>query len=148
MAAIEFVGLYWLIPLSLLLTTSFFVLYALRKETSRGLQVFGKVVVAFLWLAAGIVLFTGVYTLVDDAGLGYPGGYRLNKGMMGQGIRGTTCPMIKKMDPHAGLDMGDTEAYHGSAMENPHGGMMKYHDYDEKGNVIIEGEPAANATQQ
>lgn len=143
MAAIKFVGLYWLIPLSLLLTTSFFVLYALRKETSKGLQIFGKVVVVFLWLAAGIVLFTGVYTLVDDAGLGYPGGCRLGRGMMGgPGMMGKTCPMMKKMD------VDDAEPYHGSVMENPHGGMMKYHDYDEKGNVIIEGEPAANATQQ
>lgn len=135
MTAIKFVGLYWLIPLALLLTTSFFVMFALRKETSKGLLLFGKVVIVFLWLAAGIVLFTGVFTLLDDTGISYYGGCPLKKKVIDRMPMDGTCPRMSMPMP-----------YHGSGMDNPHGGMMKYHEYDDSGNIVLEGESGANAS--
>ncbi len=50
-----------IVPISLLLTISFFVLFALRKVEEKGLKAFGYVVVSFLWLAALIVFSGAVY---------------------------------------------------------------------------------------
>jgi high-affinity K+ transport system ATPase subunit B len=47
-----------IVPISILLTVSFFVLFTLRKIEERALKAFGYVVVSFLWLAA-LVIFSG-----------------------------------------------------------------------------------------
>ena len=46
------------VPVSVFLTVSFFVLFALRKVEEKWFKVFGYVVVGFLWLSA-LVLFSG-----------------------------------------------------------------------------------------
>ena len=56
-------GLCAIIPATVLLTISFFVLYALRKVENGGLKVFGYVIAAFLWLSAALVFSGGIYTL-------------------------------------------------------------------------------------
>ena len=47
-----------IVPIAVLLTASFFVLFTLRKTEEKWLKGFGYVVVGFLWLAA-LVVFSG-----------------------------------------------------------------------------------------
>jgi hypothetical protein len=49
-----------LVPVTVLLTISFFVLLVLRKLDSDGLKTFGYVVVVLLWLSAALILGMGV----------------------------------------------------------------------------------------
>lgn len=56
-------GLFALVPTTLLLTVSFFVLVVLRKVESQVLRVFGYVVAALLWLTALLAFSAGIYTL-------------------------------------------------------------------------------------
>ncbi len=49
------------VPISLLLTVSFFVLFVMRKLEDKALKAFGYVVVSFLWLAALVVFSGAVY---------------------------------------------------------------------------------------
>lgn len=60
----RFLGLVAIIPISLLLTVSFFVLVAARKVDSKGLKAFGYAITALLWAAALIVLSIGVYVAI------------------------------------------------------------------------------------
>ena len=57
------VGLFAIIPTTVLLTISFFVLFTLRKTETIGLKAFGYVVAVLLWVAALLVISVGVYTL-------------------------------------------------------------------------------------
>ena len=50
-----------IVPVSVLLTASFFVLFTLRKIEEKGLKGFGYLVVGFLWLAALVVFSSAVY---------------------------------------------------------------------------------------
>jgi len=56
-------GLFAIVPASLVLTVSFFVLLALRKVESNVLKAFGYVIAALLWVSALLVFSSGVYTL-------------------------------------------------------------------------------------
>jgi len=56
-------GLFALIPATLVLAISFFVLFTIRKIESQGLKVFGYVISALLWVAAALLFLTGVYTM-------------------------------------------------------------------------------------
>lgn len=57
------IGLFAIIPTTVLLTISFFVLYTLRRTDTQGLKAFGYVIVALLWLAALLVFSAGIYTV-------------------------------------------------------------------------------------
>jgi len=57
------VGLIALVPATVLLTISFFVLVMISKIEKQGLKAFGYVVSALLWTAALLVLSIGIYTL-------------------------------------------------------------------------------------
>lgn len=50
-----------LIPASLLLVVSFFVLFTVPKCTDKKLKVFGIVLSVFLWVAALIILVGGIF---------------------------------------------------------------------------------------
>jgi hypothetical protein len=50
-----------IVPVSALLTASFFVLFTLRKIEEKGLKGFGYLVVGSLWLAALVVFSSAVY---------------------------------------------------------------------------------------
>lgn len=52
-----------IVPISLLLTVSFFVLLALRKVEGKALKAFGYVAAAFLWLAALVIFSGAVYKM-------------------------------------------------------------------------------------
>ncbi|MFA5144697.1 MAG: hypothetical protein WC723_01630 [Candidatus Omnitrophota bacterium] len=56
-------GLLAIIPATVLLTISFFVLLALRKAEAAGLKAFGYVIAALLWVGVLLVLSMGSYTL-------------------------------------------------------------------------------------
>lgn len=57
------IGLFAIIPATVLLTISFFVLFTLRAIKENALKVFGYVIVALLWAAALLVFSSGIYTV-------------------------------------------------------------------------------------
>lgn len=56
-------GLCAIVPTTLVLTVSFFVLFALREVKSNVLKAFGYVVASLLWASALLIFSAGVYTL-------------------------------------------------------------------------------------
>lgn len=56
MGILKLASLMVIIPISLLLTASFFVLFALRKVEEKWLKAFGYVVAGFLCLSATVIL--------------------------------------------------------------------------------------------
>jgi hypothetical protein len=56
-------GLFAIVPTTLVLTVSFFVLFTLRKVESNVLKSFGYIVAALLWVSALLLFSSGVYTL-------------------------------------------------------------------------------------
>lgn len=76
--------LFSLIPTTLLLTVSFFVLVVLRKLQEQGLKMFGYVIVALLWLGALITFSAGIYATAKGR-----------------------CPMMFKMHHAKGAGMMD-----------------------------------------
>ncbi len=84
----RFIGLFAIIPATVLLTVSFFVLFTLRKAETQGLKAFGYVVAVLLWLAAFLFFSVGVYTVSSGNRLIMPMmqqmmGYPMH-GMMGR----------------------------------------------------------------
>lgn len=59
----KLLGVFTIIPTTILLTVSFFVLFALRKVEQGGLKAFGQAIAVLLWIAAALVLSVGVYTV-------------------------------------------------------------------------------------
>ncbi len=51
---------YAIIPVAMLLTVSYFVLLTARKVDTKGLKIFGQFIAALLWVAATLVLITGI----------------------------------------------------------------------------------------
>jgi hypothetical protein len=49
-----------IVPIAILLTISFFVLFAIRRVEEKGLKAFGYVVTGFLWLAAVVIFLSAV----------------------------------------------------------------------------------------
>ena len=60
---VRFLGLFALIPATVLLTISFFVLVVARKIESHALKVFGYVVAAFLWLGVTLIVTAGMLVI-------------------------------------------------------------------------------------
>lgn len=58
------IGFMAIVPASVLLTMSFFVLFVLRKVEEKELRIFGKVVAVLLCVSAGVVLACGLHVLV------------------------------------------------------------------------------------
>lgn len=56
----KFTEVYAVIPVAMLLTVSYFVLLTARKVDAKGLKIFGQVIAALLWVAAALVLVTGI----------------------------------------------------------------------------------------
>ncbi len=63
MGMFRLIGLFAIIPTTMLLTVSFFVLFTVRRTEPKGLKVFGYVISALLWLSALLVFSAGVYTI-------------------------------------------------------------------------------------
>jgi hypothetical protein len=63
MHGFRLLGLFAIIPTTLLMTVSFFVLFAIRKIEEQGLKTFGYVIIGLLWFAAFLVFSLGVYAV-------------------------------------------------------------------------------------
>ncbi len=61
---VRLLGLFTIIPITIFLTISFFVLFALSKVNSKNLRNFGITIAILLWVSASLVLSVGIYTLV------------------------------------------------------------------------------------
>ncbi|MFA5779404.1 MAG: hypothetical protein WC947_04650 [Elusimicrobiota bacterium] len=56
-------GLFSIIPVTVFLTVSFFVLFAVQKTEKQGLKQFGRVIAVLLWISAAAVLSMGIFVL-------------------------------------------------------------------------------------
>ena len=63
MGVSRFIGMLAILPATIILTTSFFVLVITRKTEGQGLKAFGYVVAALLWICALLVFSVGIYVL-------------------------------------------------------------------------------------
>ena len=63
MLTVRLLGLFAIIPATLLLTVSFFVLFSIRRTDAHGLKAFGYVVAALLWAATLLMVSAGIYTV-------------------------------------------------------------------------------------
>jgi len=80
-----------IVPIAVLLTTSFFVLFTLRKIEEKGLRAFGYVVLIFLWLAALVVFSGAVYKTAQGSSM---------RGLMQQKMRmACMSQMMQKDNP-------------------------------------------------
>jgi hypothetical protein len=70
----KFMGIFAIIPMTMILAVSFFVMAVARRAEDKGLQSFGRIVVLLLWLSATMVFATGLY-----------------------GISSGRCPLVKKL---------------------------------------------------
>jgi hypothetical protein len=75
-------GLFALIPTTVLLTISFFVLFANSKVEMQGLKSFGRVIAVLLWISAALVFSVGAFVIAT--------GQHPMKLMM----KGGCCPMM------------------------------------------------------
>ncbi len=57
----RFLGLFTIIPATVLLTISFFVLVVVRTVKEQALKSFGRIIAVLLWLVAALVFSTGLY---------------------------------------------------------------------------------------
>ena len=71
------------VPISLLLALSFFVLLSIRKAETKGLKAFGYVVAGILWLGVLVIFLGGVYKIAKG---GYQEKYMMHKKMMMQNM--------------------------------------------------------------
>lgn len=83
-------GLFAIIPGTMLLTVSFFVLFAVRKLDSQWLKVFGYVIAVFLWISAALVFSAGLCVITTG-----------RCPMMQMMKQGGMCPMMpqEKQNP-------------------------------------------------
>ena len=61
---IRLTGIFTVIPATMFLTVSFFVLFAASKTDNAGIMKFGRSVAVLLWISAGLVLLVGLYILI------------------------------------------------------------------------------------
>jgi len=92
-------GLFVIVPTTLVLTISFFVLIVLRKVEKGVLKAFGYVVVNLLWVSALLIFLGGVYTLISGS---CPGQKMMMQkhGMMSQGMMDKQMMEKKIMSKH------------------------------------------------
>ncbi|MBI5555221.1 MAG: hypothetical protein HY920_05150 [Elusimicrobia bacterium] len=64
MQIFRLLGMYTIIPATVFLTISFFVMFTLRKIEGRGLKNFGNLVVFLLWACAMMIFLSGAYAVI------------------------------------------------------------------------------------
>jgi len=60
-------GLFLIVPMSGLLTISFFVLFAIRKADNQALKGFGYVVCTLLWISASLLFVKGAFMVIKGS---------------------------------------------------------------------------------
>lgn len=95
MLIFRLMGLFTIIPATLLLTISFFVLFTLRKIETQGLKAFGYCLAVLLWIAAAMIFSVGVYTVYSGR---HPMMYMMQEMMKGQmpGMMGGKMPQMRQ----------------------------------------------------
>lgn len=63
----RFLGLLAIVPMTVLLTISYFVLVTLNNVNGKRLKKFGYFIVALLWVASVVVLFVGIIVVFIPA---------------------------------------------------------------------------------
>lgn len=63
MGEFRLIGLFAIIPTTMLLAVSFFVLFTARKAEQQELKIFGIVIAVLLWISAALVFSSGFYTI-------------------------------------------------------------------------------------
>jgi hypothetical protein len=94
MGMMRVIGLFAIIPATVLLTISFFVLFTLRKLEAQGLKLFGYVIAALLWVAVLLVISSGLYVLSTGR---LPMCCPIQEMMMKGKIHGMTCQQMPGM---------------------------------------------------
>jgi mannose/fructose/N-acetylgalactosamine-specific phosphotransferase system component IIC len=61
MGTFRLLGVFAFVHATVILTISFFVIFALRKVETKNLKMFGRVIVGLLWLGAILVFSVGIY---------------------------------------------------------------------------------------
>ena len=97
---VRIMGFFAIIPATILLSISFFVLLVLRKAESQGLKAFGYVIASLLWLSSLLVVSMGIYTVSTGR---HPGLHmmqemmkcKMQQGMMPAGHMGPMMPSQK-----------------------------------------------------
>lgn len=64
MQAVRLLAIFSIIPVTLLLTISFFVLFAVKRTATRGLRNFGYILAVLLWISALLISSVGYYALM------------------------------------------------------------------------------------
>ena len=84
-----------IVPMTMLLTVSFFVLLAARKADAQGVKAFGYVLAVLLWISAALILSMGNYGFSGKRGKMMKCGM-MQKGQMPQGqMQGGPGPMMQ-----------------------------------------------------
>jgi hypothetical protein len=109
MGASRLIGTFAILPASILLTISFFVLVVLRKTEGSGLKAFGYVVAALLWASTLLVFSMGIYVLSTGR-----------------------HPMMKMME---GMNCSSSQMMRGPML----GSMMMQHSQDEPAKTQMKG---------
>lgn len=94
-------GLFAIVPATMLLTVSFFVLFALLKTENKALKTFGITLVVLLCLCAVMMLTSGLYLTITGHHPFIPASYRnqgamMNYGKMNPDMMKMKCEMMKK----------------------------------------------------
>lgn len=103
----RFIGMFALIPMTTLLTISFFVMVVLRKLESESLKSFGRIVVLLLWGCAVLVYSAGIYILATGH---YPMKYTLSSMYRFHSMSGRHCMSMMGQDKCAGMKQVISEA--------------------------------------
>ena len=64
MQIFRLLGIYTIIPATIFLAISYFVMLTLNKIEARGLKSFGNFVVFLLWVCALVIFLSGIYAIV------------------------------------------------------------------------------------
>ena len=84
-------GIHTILSTLMLLTVSFFILAVARNIKEQALKSFGNVIAMLIWIAAALILVTGIYS-ASTCGYGKMGKY----GRKGMGYKGYKHHMMKK----------------------------------------------------
>jgi hypothetical protein len=98
-------GVIALVPVAMMLTVSFFVLFAVKQVEEKGLRAFGWAVAVLLWVVAALVFSAGLFALTSGCG---PWGKMMPCGPMGA-MRGHEMMMMHG-GPCAGMPGGPEAA--------------------------------------
>ncbi|MCX5749320.1 MAG: hypothetical protein NTZ10_03640 [Candidatus Saganbacteria bacterium] len=63
MGLFNLMGVYCIIPVTIYLTISFFVLFVVGKTDSKNLKIFGNVIAVLLWVSALLILIAGIWMM-------------------------------------------------------------------------------------